>query len=118
MPVAILKKQVISYFHIIKLNDRHKSGSPVLFADTDTHQISFSSRQNNRDNYLLPEQEPASGSIQWPGEANQSAHFIQTDEWMTTIEKQGQAGPAELLTVPGWLIHEVQRSGRAKIQPR
>lgn len=104
--------------HISNHNSCHKAGIPVLFPHTNNYQKPFSSRQNNRNYYPLPEQEPASGSKQWSGEAKQSAIFINSDEWMVRIEKPGPAGPAELLTIQGRLIQEEERSGRGKIQPR
>jgi len=66
----------------------------------------------------MPEQEPASGSILWQGETNQSSLFIHTDEWRANTSYPGLYSPAEIPTVRGWLIHEEQRTGRAKIQPR
>lgn len=104
--------------HISNQVDRHKAGNSLLFPYTNTFKKSYSFRQNNRNIYLLPEQEPASGTKQGSGEAKQSAIFINTDEWMVNTEKKGLAGPAELLTVQGRLIQEEQRSGRGKILPR
>jgi hypothetical protein len=109
---------MISYFHITRGNQQQQTGIVVLSPCTITYQKPFSSRQNNRNNSLQPEQEPASGSKRWAGEANQSALFTHADEWMVSIEKTGSAGPAEQLTVQGRLIQEEKRTGRGNIQPR
>jgi hypothetical protein len=118
MPVPIHKRHMISFSHISNEHDRCQAVNPVFFPGTNAHQLPLSSRQSNRNNYVFPEQEPASGSKQWLGESSQSALFIHTNDWMTAIEKPGRSGPAEILTIRGWLIHEELRTGREKVQPR
>jgi hypothetical protein len=107
-----------SFSQITNQIERHKAGNPLLFRFTNTYLKPYSSRQNNRNDSLQNEQEPASGSKHWAGEANQSALFFNPDEWMVAIEKTGSAGPAEQLTVQGRLIQEEKRTGRGNIQPR